>query len=124
MSAASQVNYGVWCIKVYPGEMGSMSPTGKPRPRRSTSIQAPANLAPIIKRERKRLGLRLRELRRERGLTQEQAAEMIGIHPKYMPRVEAGRANLTVDTLIAASVAYEVALCDLFTEDREENSAE
>ncbi|WP_224368463.1 helix-turn-helix domain-containing protein [Hyalangium versicolor] len=101
-----------------------MSPIGKPRPRRSASTHAPANLAPIIKKERKRLGLRLRGLRTARGLTQEQAAEMIGIHPKYMPRVEAGRANLTVDTLIAASVAYEVALSDLFTEASEEDAAE
>jgi DNA-binding XRE family transcriptional regulator len=104
--------------------MGRMSPPGKPRPRRPTGIQAPANLAPIIKRERKRLGMRLRELRTAQGLTQEQAAEMIGIHAKYMPRVEAGRANLTVDTLIAASVAYEVALSDLFTEAREEDTPE
>jgi transcriptional regulator with XRE-family HTH domain len=89
-------------------------PPGKPRTHGPTGIPAPENLTPIIKRERKRLGQRLRELRRERGLSQEQAAEMIGIHPKYMPRVEAGRANLTVDTLIAASVAYKVELQDLF----------
>jgi DNA-binding XRE family transcriptional regulator len=102
--------------------MGRMSPPGKPRPRRSTGIQAPANLAPIIKRERRRLGQRLRELRTERGFTQEQAAEMIGIHAKYMPRVETGRANLTVDTMIAASVAYGVALSDLFLSAPEEDA--
>jgi transcriptional regulator with XRE-family HTH domain len=94
--------------------IGRVSPPG---------IQAPENLAPIIKRERKRLGQRLRELRLERGLTQEQAAEMIGIHPKYMPRVEAGRANLTVDNLIAASVAYGVALRDLFPEIHDEDAS-
>ena len=92
-----------------------MSPSGKPRTRRPSGIKTPEDLKPIVQRERKRLGLRLRELREARGLTQEQAAEMIGIHAKYMPRVEAGRANLTVDVLIAASVAYEVALSDLFT---------
>ena len=100
-----------------------MSPPGKPRTHGPTGIQAPENLAPIIKRERKRLGQRLRELRRERGLTQEQAAEMIGIHPKYMPRVEAGRANLTVDNLIAASVAYGVELRDLFPEIHDEDAS-
>ncbi len=47
---------------------------------------------------------------------------MIGIHPKYMPRVEAGRANLTVDVLIAASVAYEVALSDLFPDLHDEDT--
>src|SRR5947208_3141815 len=94
--------------------MGRVSPPGKPRPHGPTGIHVPEELKPIIMRERRRLGQRLRELRLERGLTQEQAAEMIGIHAKYMPRVEAGRANLTVDTLIAAAVAYEVALSDLF----------
>ncbi len=96
--------------------MGRVSPPGKPRPHGPTGIHVPEELKPIIRRERKRLGQRLRDLRRERGLTQEQAAEMIGIHAKYMPRVEAGRANLTVDVLIAAAVAYEVALSDLFPE--------
>jgi DNA-binding XRE family transcriptional regulator len=102
--------------------MGRVSPPGKSRPHGSTGIHVPEDLKPVIKRERKRLGKRLRELRVERGLTQEQAAEMIGIHAKYMPRVEAGRANLTVDVLIAAAVAYEVALSDLFPEIHDEDT--
>ncbi len=76
-------------------------------------------MAPLIKRELKRLGKRLRELREERGLTQEQAAEMIGVHPKSMPRIEGGTANPTVATLVAASVAYKVPLRDLFPEEEQ-----
>jgi transcriptional regulator with XRE-family HTH domain len=67
----------------------------------------------------KRLGKRLRELREQRGLTQEQAAEMIGVHPKSMPRMEGGTANPTVATLVAASVAYKVPLRELFPEEGE-----
>ncbi len=74
-------------------------------------------MAPLIKRELKRLGKRLRELREERGLTQEQAAEMIGVHPKSMPRIEGGTANPTVATLVAASMAYQVPLRELFPEE-------
>ncbi len=74
-------------------------------------------MKPIIRRELKRLGRRLREARHASGLTQEQAAEMIGIHPKYMPRLEGGTANPTVATLVAASVAYKVPLRDLFPAD-------
>jgi DNA-binding XRE family transcriptional regulator len=99
--------------------MGHVSPSGK---HGASSIHVPEDLKPIVQRERKRLGRRLRELRVARGLTQEQAAEMIGIHAKYMPRVETGRANLTVDVLIAASVAYEVPLPDLFTEIHEDDA--
>jgi transcriptional regulator with XRE-family HTH domain len=63
--------------------------------------------------------MRLRELREERGLTQEQAAELMGVHPKSMPRIEGGTANPTVATLVAASVAYKVPLRDLFSEEEE-----
>jgi transcriptional regulator with XRE-family HTH domain len=76
-------------------------------------------LAPVIRRELKRLGIRLRELREDRGLTQEQAAEIIGVHPKSMPRIEGSTANPTVATLVAASVAYKVPLRDLFPEGKE-----
>jgi transcriptional regulator with XRE-family HTH domain len=77
-------------------------------------------LAPVIKRELKRLGTRLRELREQRGLTQEQAAELMGVHPKSMPRIEGGTANPTVATLVAASVAYKVPLRELFPEEEKE----
>ncbi|WP_373371873.1 helix-turn-helix transcriptional regulator [Archangium lansingense] len=64
--------------------------------------------------------MRLRELREKQGLTQEQAAEAIGVHPKSMPRIEGGTANPTVATLVAASVAYKVPLRDLFPEEEQE----
>jgi transcriptional regulator with XRE-family HTH domain len=68
----------------------------------------------------KRLGNRLRDLRVERGLSQEEAAEAMGIHPKSMPRLEGGTTNPTLATLVAASVAYKVPLRDLFPESEEE----
>jgi transcriptional regulator with XRE-family HTH domain len=70
----------------------------------------------------KRLGRRLRELRVERGLSQEEAADLIGLHAKSLPRIEGGTANPTVATLVAASVAYKVSLSALFTETQEEGS--
>lgn len=82
-----------------------------------SEVRTRKDLAPVIKRELKRLGMRLRELREERGLTQEQAAEIMGVHPKSMPRIEGGTANPTVATLVAASVAYKVPLRDLFPEE-------
>ena len=64
-----------------------------------------------------RLGRRLRELRESQGLTQEQADELMGVHPKSMPRIEGGTANPTVATLVAASMAYKVPLRELFPEE-------
>ncbi|QDE94213.1 hypothetical protein BHS06_24565 [Myxococcus xanthus] len=73
-----------------------------------------------MKRELRRLGERLRQLRLGRGLTQEQAAEAIGVHPKHIIKMEQGAANVTVATLVAASVAFKVPLRELFPEVSEE----
>jgi transcriptional regulator with XRE-family HTH domain len=64
--------------------------------------------------------MRLRSLRQELGLTQEQAAEKMGLHPKYLTRLEGGGVNATLTTLIAASVAYKVSLRDLFSVEQAE----
>lgn len=97
-----------------------MSPPSKSQRPAPTATATPEALAPAIKRELRRLGRRLRESRHARGLTQEQAAELMGLHPKYMPRLEGGTANPTVATLVAASVAYKVPLRDLFLDPDEE----
>jgi transcriptional regulator with XRE-family HTH domain len=49
-------------------------------------------------------------------LTQEQAAERIGIHPKHLGRIEGGTVNLTFGTLIAMAVAYQVSAAEMFDE--------
>ncbi|WP_240359880.1 helix-turn-helix domain-containing protein [Pyxidicoccus trucidator] len=81
-----------------------------------SEVRTRKDLAPAIKRELRLLGARLRELREARGLSQEDAAELMGLHPKYMPRLEGGTANPTVATMVAASVAYKVPLRELFLE--------
>jgi transcriptional regulator with XRE-family HTH domain len=60
------------------------------------------------------LGRRLRELRAGRDLTLEQAAELMGIHPRHLQRLETGRANVTLATLVAACVMYDVTLGSIF----------
>ncbi len=69
-----------------------------------------------LREEQRRLGERLRALREERELTQEQAAEAIGIHPKHLQRLERGAANVTLATLVAASLAYRVPIRTFFEE--------
>lgn len=77
---------------------------------------------PRFARERRRLGLCLRRLRDERELTQEQAAEKIGMHPIHLGRIEGGRENVTLATLIAISEAYRVPIRALFEGDGEQGA--
>jgi transcriptional regulator with XRE-family HTH domain len=46
------------------------------------------------------LGRRLAELREARALTQEQLAEEAGFSTKYLQRLEAGRENLSLRSLV------------------------
>jgi transcriptional regulator with XRE-family HTH domain len=46
------------------------------------------------------LGRRLAELREERALTQEALAEEAGFSTKYLQRLEAGRENLSLRSLV------------------------
>lgn len=71
-------------------------------------------LAAAAKRERRRLGYRLAELRAARELTQAEAAEAAGLHPVQISRIEGGKVNATVSTLVALSVTYGVRMRDLF----------
>lgn len=71
-------------------------------------------LVRAIAAERRRLGLRIRELREQGGLTQERLAELAGLHPKHMPRIEAGVANVTIATLVALARGLGVPLGSFF----------
>ncbi|MGH7270419.1 MAG: helix-turn-helix domain-containing protein [Polyangiaceae bacterium] len=67
-----------------------------------------------MERARKRLGLRLRQVREQKGLTQEEAAEKAAIHAKHLGVIEGGKANTTFGTLVALAYAYEVSLAVFF----------
>jgi transcriptional regulator with XRE-family HTH domain len=58
--------------------------------------------------------LRLRQLREERDLTQEQAAEAAGLHAKHLSVIENGAVNVTFSSLVALAVAYKVSLATFF----------
>ena len=44
---------------------------------------------------KKDFGLRLKELRTKKGITQYQLAEMVGVDPKHMSHIETGRSSKT-----------------------------
>jgi UDP-N-acetylglucosamine 1-carboxyvinyltransferase len=62
---------------------------------------------------RRGLGLRVRELRRSLGLTQEELAEVLGMLTPNFARIEQGRQNVTLDTLVRLANALGVRVSDL-----------
>jgi XRE family transcriptional regulator, regulator of sulfur utilization len=64
--------------------------------------------------ERKRLGQRIRHLRRIRGYTQERLAERMDINPKYLSSIERGEENPMLDLLIRLAKGLRVELYELF----------
>lgn len=71
--------------------------------------------------KRKMIGGHIRDMRRERKLTQEELAEMVSLHidsqnggnPQTISRVENATINYGVDTLIAIAEALDMPLKDL-----------
>ena len=73
--------------------------------------------AEAILNGRRALGTRLRLLRRDLGLSREEAAEAIGVHAVQLARIESGEANFNVSTLFAMAVAYKVTVAEMFAPD-------
>ncbi len=71
----------------------------------------------------KRLGERIRLLRKTRGHTQEQLAQEAGISDKYLSEVERGVSKVSVEVLGKVASGLNIELRDLlnldFEEDRE-----
>jgi transcriptional regulator with XRE-family HTH domain len=62
----------------------------------------------------KTLGSRIRELRLKRGWSQEEFADICGIHRSHMGEIERGETNLTLSTLLTISQKLEVSISSLF----------
>jgi transcriptional regulator with XRE-family HTH domain len=60
------------------------------------------------------LGLRIREVRKARQLSQEKLAEKVGVDPKQISRIEGGKSAPSLDTLEAIAKHLQVEMKDLF----------
>ncbi|RQW84529.1 MAG: XRE family transcriptional regulator [Geobacter sp.] len=60
------------------------------------------------------LGARIREIRKARGLTQEQLAEMIDVEQKHVSRIESGKNYPSIDLLEKMAAALKVPLMGFF----------
>jgi len=64
----------------------------------------------------KTLGRNLRTYRTERGLSQEEFAELLGVHRTYMGGVERGERNLTLRSVERIAQHIDVDPLELLTE--------
>lgn len=64
---------------------------------------------------KKILGVSVKELRKEKGLTQEKMAESIGLEPNGLAQIESGRKFVSADVLARLSEGFNVAPYVLFT---------
>jgi transcriptional regulator with XRE-family HTH domain len=61
------------------------------------------------------LGIRVRQLRDEAGLSQERLAELAEMHRTYISSIERGQQNISLTILIRLATALDVSLERLFT---------
>jgi transcriptional regulator with XRE-family HTH domain len=59
------------------------------------------------------LGRAIGEIRKEKGLTQEELAERVKLHESYISFIESGRRNPTWGTVLRISRGLEVPLIEL-----------
>ena len=69
------------------------------------------------------LGERLRNLRQNRGMSQEQVAHIADITPAYLGQVERGTKNITVHTLEKVCTALNISLSDFFSTAKERDKS-
>ena len=58
-------------------------------------------------------GLRLKELRKQKGITQERLSELSGMDLSHIARIETAKRNPKLTTLIVLSRALDISLSEL-----------
>jgi len=59
------------------------------------------------------LGARIKEIRKERQLSQERLAEKVGVEPKQISRIEGSKSSPSMETLEAIARELQVEMKDL-----------
>jgi transcriptional regulator with XRE-family HTH domain len=58
-------------------------------------------------------GERLRELRLERGISQEKLAELAGLHRNYIGHLERGEKTASLDVIVRLSATFDTSVTEL-----------
>lgn len=60
------------------------------------------------------LGLRIKEIRQNRKISQDKLSEKLDIDPKYLSRIEVGKATPSLDLLVKTACLLNVEVKELF----------
>jgi len=60
-----------------------------------------------------KFGLRIKELRIEKDLTQEQFAELSGLHKNYIGMVERGERNPSLKNIEVIALAFNISISEM-----------
>jgi DNA-binding XRE family transcriptional regulator len=63
----------------------------------------------------KQVGIRVRELREQRGLSQEALADICGLHRTYIGLIERGERSLSLEAVEAVARGLGIAVAELFS---------
>ena len=64
---------------------------------------------------RAEVGLRIRQLRKNKGLSIEELAHLAGVHPNYLSEAECGKKNFSLTTIEKIAKALGVAVSQFFS---------
>ncbi len=73
-----------------------------------------AQHAAVLNTPRQAFGARVKQLRTEKGFTQEELADRVGVFRTYMSRIETGVGNPTLDMIHALADTLGVPVASLF----------
>ena len=60
-----------------------------------------------------KFGIRIKELRIEKGLTQEQFADLSGLHKNYIGMVERGERNPSLKNIEVIALAFNISISEM-----------
>lgn len=65
---------------------------------------------------KQRLGIKIKELRKQKGLSQERLANLAEIDRTYLPTIEKGERNVSIEVVEKLAKALDIKVKDLFDE--------
>ena len=67
-----------------------------------------------------RFGYAVRRIRQGRHISQEQLADMCGLHRTYISDIELGKRNVSLENIEKMALALDMSIAELFTEAEKE----